>query len=755
MWFRLGSVLFTAFLSFAQEDLVQKHCLGCHNAKLKTANLSLEQLSLEAHPGEWEKVLRRLKARQMPPAPLPAPAEAQYRDAIARLESRLDALPRDPGRTDTFRRLTRAEYRNAIRDLLALEVDVEALLPPDEASHGFDNMTLATLSPTLLERYLAAARKISRLAIGIPPRSPGGETVTLRPDLTQEDHFDGLPLGTRGGTALRHNFPLDAEYEFVIRLARDRNEHVEGLRGEHQVEVLLDRERVRLFTVQPPPTGDHSQVDQHLRFRLPLKAGAHQVTVTFPKLPNLVLETERQPVAAHFNMDRHPRITPALYSLSILGPYQPTGITDSPSRRQIFACQPTTPAEEEPCATRSLSRLMRLAYRRPVTAADLNAPLGFFRSTRRSESFDAAMEMALRAILVSPEFLLRVEQAPANTPSGATYSLPPLQLATRLSFFLWSSIPDDELLAAAENGTLLRKPVLEKQVRRLLADPRSRALTDNFAAQWLYLRNLDSATPDMRSFVDFDDNLRQAMRRETELFFESILREDQPLRTLLSARYTFLNERLAKHYGIPHVYGGHFRRVALPAETPRGGLLRHGSVLTVTSYATRTSPVIRGKWILDNILGIPPPPPPPNVPALKDNAPIGAQLTLRQRLAEHRKNPQCFGCHQLMDPIGFALENYDAVGRWRDAADNAGGLPDRSQFAGIAGLEQALLQREELFATTFTEKLLSYSLGRGLAPTDAPAVRQILRDAHPSNYRINSLILGIVSSAPFQQRRNP
>jgi hypothetical protein len=506
---------------------------------------------------------------------------------------------------------------------------------------------------------------------------------------------------------------------------------------------------VKLFTVKPPPTGDHQAVDQHLSFRLPLKAGPHQIAVTFPKQPSLLMETERQPYPAHFNMDRHPRITPALYSLSINGPYQTQGPGDSPSRRRIFTCK----SQDEACAKTILMTLSRRAYRRPVTDRDIAAPLRFFRESRSTEPFDSAIEMALRAVLVSPEFLFRVEQDPEGVPAQTAYRIPDLQLATRLSFFLWSSIPDDELLSAAANNTLHTPAVLNTQVKRMLADPRSRALIDNFAAQWLHLRNLDSVTPDMRGFPDFDDNLRQAFRRETELFFDSVLREDRSVLTLLKADYTYLNERLAKHYGIPNIYGGQYRRVALGQDRLRGGLLRQGSILTVTSYATRTSPVIRGKWILDNILGIPPPPPPPNVPALKENGSIGKTLTLRERLAEHRKNPACFGCHQLMDPIGFSMENYDAVGRWRQSDDIAGGLPDGSKFDGIAGLEASLLQRPELFATTFTEKLLSYSLGRGIEAYDAASVRKIVRNAQTSDYRISSFILGIVASEPFQQRR--
>lgn len=737
-----GVVLLVALGMSAQEALIEKHCLGCHNDRLKTAGLSLEKLPLEGHAPEWERVVRRLRARQMPPQPLPRPADAEYASAVSALEARLDRMPLNAGRTDTFRRLTRAEYRNAVRDLLDLDVDVAALLPQDEASRGFDNMTLGELSPTLLERYLAAARKIGRLALGVTPKSPGGEQIVLRPDLTQEDHFEGLPLGTRGGTEWRQVFPVDGEYEFTIRLARDRNEHVEGLRGTHQVEVLVDRERVKLFTVEQPANGDHQNADRHLTFRMPVKAGPHAVTVTFPKLPSLVMETEKQPYAAHFNMDRHPRITPALYSVSINGPYMARGVSETPARRRIYACR----EETEACAKENLRRLLRRAYRRPVTEADLVAPLKFYR--------EGGMEMALRAVLVSPEFLFRVEQTPAGVGRGENYRVPDLQLASRLSFFLWSSIPDDELLGLAEKNQLHEPAVLAGQVKRMLADRRSRALIDNFAAQWLYLRNLESVTPDMRSFVDFDDNLRQAMRRETELFVESVLREKRSVLGLLKADYTFLNERLARHYGIANVYGGHFRRVALPAGSVRGGLLRQASVLTVTSYATRTSPVIRGKWVLDNILGIPPPPPPPNVPALKENAAVGKQMTLRERLAEHRKNPACFGCHQLMDPIGFSLENYDAVGHWRASDDTAGGMPDGSKFEGVDGLEQALLKRPELFVTTVTEKLLGYSLGRGVETYDAPAVRRIVREAGGQNYTLDSIILGIVQSAPFQMRRS-
>ena len=745
---------------------IKQYCTGCHNSKVKTGGLALDGVALDDAP-VWEKVVRRLRARQMPPAGLPRPDERTYVGLISQLEASLDAdaAKANPGRTDTFRRLNRTEYRNAIRDLLALEVDVSSLLPSDEAGHGFDNVTVGDLSPTLLERYLAAARKISRLAVGRPSKSPGGDTVTLRPDLTQEEHFAEMPFGTRGGTLVRYTFPVNASYEIQLRLARDRNEHVEGLTGTHEVELMLDGERVRMFTVKAPAPGvDHSQVDKDLNIRIPVKAGPHVVGVTFPKLPSTLMETERQPYQAHFNMDRHPRIQPAAYSVSINGPYEAQGPGDTPSRRRLFACQAAAgahPAGEDACAKKILAKLMRRAYRRPVAEADFAAPMKFFKETRAAKGFDAGVEMALSAVLVSPEFLFRVEQDPPGVVSRAAYQLSNLELASRLSFFLWSSIPDDELLEAATRGTLATPAVLERQVRRMLADPRSRELVTNFAGQWLHLRNLASVTPDMRAFPDFDDNLRQAFRQETELFVESIVREDRNVLGLLKANYTFLNERLAKHYDIPGIYGSRFRRVEFSGNdgNTRGGLLRHGSILTVTSYATRTSPVIRGKWILDNILGIPPPPPPPVVPALSENTGLVKATSIRERLAQHRDKPACHGCHQLMDPVGFSLENYDAVGRWRTAdegnkIDVAGGLPDGSSFEGVAGLEKAILNRPELFATALAEKLLTYSLGRGTEHYDAPAVRKIVRGAQAADFRFSSFILGIAGSVPFQMRRS-
>jgi len=742
---------------------INQYCLGCHNSKVKTADLALDNISdVSRNQEAWEKVVRKLGARVMPPIGLPRPDERTYNALLASLEGTLDkaalAHP-NPGRTDTFRRLNRTEYQNAIRDLLSLDVDVSSLLPSDEASHGFDNVTVGDLPPVLLERYLSAAQKISRLALGTPLRSPGGDTFNLPPDLTQEEHFDDLPLGTHGGTVVHYTFPLDAEYQIQIRLQRDRNEHIEGLHAEHQVELLLDGKRVRLFTVKPPAgVDDHHLVEKDLNVRIPVKAGPHIVAVAFPKMPSTLLESGRQPYQAHFNMDRHPRITPALFSISINGPYDAKGHGDTPSRHRIFVCQPANPDVQDACAKRILTTLMRRAYRRPVSDSDLQVPLKFYREAKADGGFDSGIEMALRAVLVSPEFIFRVEQDPADVAPNTAYRITDLALASRLSFFLWSSIPDDQLLDAAIAGKLHTPAVLEQQVRRMLADDRSRSMINNFADQWLYLRNLASTTPDMRRFTDFDDNLRQSFRRETELFFESIMREDRSILDFLSANYTFLDERLAKHYGIPNVYGSRFRRIEFGPDSNRGGLLRQGSILTVTSYATRTSPVIRGKWILANILGVPPPPPPAAVPALKEDHRIDSALSMRAKMAEHRANPACAGCHKLMDPIGFSMENYDAVGRWRTTdegkpLDVAGSLPDGSTFEGVTGLQKALLGRPELFAGTFTEKLMTYALGRGVEYYDAPAVRSIVREARNKDFKFSSFILGITNSAPLQMRR--
>jgi hypothetical protein len=757
---------------------------------LKHGGLDLDTILREdmaAHAADWEQVVRKLRARQMPPVGKDRPTETTYNETLAGLTSSLDRVASnnpDPGRTETFRRLNRTEYQNAIRDLLALDIDAAALLPKDEVSHGFDNVEAANLSPTLLNRYITAAETISRLAVGAPRPAPGGDTFRIPPDVTQEEHAEGLPLGTRGGTLIPYTFPRDGEYEIQIRLARDRNEEVEGLREPHEVLVLVDRHPVKSFMVAPPGSDrNFEKVDAHLKFRLRIDAGPHEVGVTFAKNPSSLLETKRQPYQAHYNMHRHPRLTPAIYQVSINGPYDSTSPGNMPSRHAIFGSELVPPSaagmrnDDDAPAERILSKLMRRAYRRPVTTADLERPMEFYRKSRADDGFEAGIESALSAVLVSPEFLFRIERDPAdlarppNTLAppdgdregvrgqlGTVYRISDVALASRLSFFIWSSIPDDELLATAERGELHKPEVLEKQARRMLADPRSGNLVRNFAEQWLHLRNLETLTPDLRLFPDFDDNLRQAFRRETAMHFEAMLRDDRSVLDLLEANYTFVNERLAKHYDIPNVYGSRFRRVALDKDSVRGGLLRQGSVLTVTSYATRTSPVIRGKWVLENLVGTPPPPPLPDVPALRDNT-VSATLSVRERLAEHRANPACASCHNLMDPIGFSLENFDAIGRWRTLEDGlpidaGGGLPDGSHFAGVAGLEEALLRRPELFVGALTEKLLTFALGRGVEWQDAPAVRRIVRDAEANDYRFSSLIHGIVNSTPFTMRKS-
>ncbi len=748
------------------EQFLQTHCTDCHDQATATGGLSLEDLDVAdvgQAPDAWERVLRRLERRQMPPLDMPRPQEDEYQAIVAELASRLDqaaATHPNPGRTDTFRRLTRTEYGNAIRDLLALEIDVTTLLPADESSHGFDNVTVGNLSPTLLSRYISAARQISQIAVGGQARTPMSRTVRLRPDITQEQHVEGLPLGTRGGTLIAHSFPRDGVYEIQVRLMRDRDEHVEGLNREHELQMLLDREVVKSFTLERPNSNvEHANVDAHLTARITVPAGPHQVGVTFLQQASSLLETKRQPYDAHYNFYRHPRLSPAIYQVSITGPYESSGAGDSPSRRRIFICRPENAGDEETCARRILSVVARRAYRRSITDADLQQPLAFYHAARNDGDFESGIQSALSAILVNPNFLFRIEHDPSDISPETTYPVSDTELASRLAFFLWSSLPDDELLELAERGVLNDDGVLASQVRRMLRDERSRSLVTNFAGQWLHLRNLDGLTPDLRAFPDFDDNLRQAFRQETELFFESILREDRSALDLIDADYTFLNERLATHYNVPHIYGSHFRRVSLGEESRRGGLLRQGSILMATSYATRTSPVIRGKWVLENLMGSPPPPPPDNVPPLEDNT-VAAELSVRDRLAAHRANPACASCHNLIDPVGLSLENFDAVGRWRDreagaVVDASGGLPDGSEFVGVEGLEQGLLARPEIFVGTLAEKLLTFALGRGVEPSDGPAVREILREAEADDYRFSSLIVGIARSTLFRMRRSP
>ena len=760
----LAATALAATLPAPVKAAVGRYCLDCHDGDVTKGNLDLGKIlsdDLQTHSVEWERVVRKLAARQMPPIGKDRPAEKEFEHLVATLGSSLDQLAAkkpNPGRTDPFHRLNRTEYRNAIRDLLDLEIDAATLLPKDDASHGFDNLTGGDLSPTLLNRYISAAEKISRLAVGSPISRPNGDTYRLKPDLTQEEPVANLPLGTRGGTLIRHTFPRDGEYEIQIRLTRDRNEMVEGLHETHELEVLLDRNTAARFQVSPPKGNrDYETVDAHLKARVPVKAGLHEVGVTFIKNSSSLVETQRDPYQARYNMHRHPRLSPAIYQVSVTGPYASQEAGETASRRKLFVCYPKNPGEETACAERIVSAFVRRAYRRPVVAADWAKPLKFYHEAKEAGGFEAGIGSALSAVLVSPEFLFRIERDPADVAPETTYPISDVELASRLSFFLWSSIPDEELLGIAQRGELHRPKVLESQVRRMLADRRSSSLVENFAAQWLHLRNLESFTPDLRLFPDFDDNLREAFRRETELHFEALLREDRTVLDLIKTDHTFLNERLAKHYGIPNVYGSRFRRVALDSESRRGGLLRQGSILTVTSYATRTSPVIRGHWLLGNLLGTPPPPPPANIPNLKENT-VSETLPMRARLSAHRANAACASCHDLMDPVGFALENFDAIGRWRLTEnglpiDASGGLPDGSRFNGVTGLEDALLKHPELFVGTLTEKLLTFALGRGMSENDAPAVRRIVRDAQRDGNHFSSIVLGIVKSSPFTLRK--
>jgi mono/diheme cytochrome c family protein len=751
-----------------QRQFLDRYCVTCHNDRLKTGGLTLERADVsrsEAQPEVWENVVRKLRTGVMPPPSMLQPPKADRVAMATWLENSLDAssvAKPNPGRTETLRRLNRTEYQNAIRDLLALDIDAASLLPADESGHGFDNVIVGDLSPTLLDRYISAAQKISSLAVGRPRSSLQNDIFRLPADLSQEDQMPGLPIGTRGGVSVPYTFPQDGEYDIQIWLARDLAGSVGGLREAvpHQLLVLVDREQVGSFTIKKPATPDEdTTLDKNLKLRIPLYAGPHNLVVTFAKEGSSLIETARQPTQSRFNERRHPRTAPAISQVSVTGPYAASGALDTPSRRRLFVCRPAgqDKEQEEKCSREILTTLLRRAYRRPVTKAEVDEPMAFYREGRAESDFDAGIERALSSVLIKPDFLFRVESDPRKVAASGVYRVSDLELASRLSFFLWSSIPDDELLDAAVRGKLSQPGELEKQARRMLADRRSFNLSTNFAGQWLRLRNVEAVTPNNALFRDFDDNLRQAFRQETELFFDSVLHEDRSALNLIRADYTFLNERLAKHYGIPNVYGSRFRRVTLTPESRRGGLLRQGSVLSVTSYATRTSPVLRGVFVLKNIFGAPPPPPPPNVPAL-DESNVAANLPMRERMAAHRSNPACASCHRTIDPVGFALENFNAIGQWREAdvdgqpVDPAAALPGVGEFRGIDGLEDALLSRPEMFATTLTEQLLTFALGRGVEYYDAPAVRRIVRDAEKDGYKFSSLILGIVKSVPFQMR---
>ena len=723
----------SAFGAQPHQVMLESYCIDCHDEDAKKGDLDLATIlgdDITKHPDVWEAVIKQLTARHMPPIGKKRPDDAGYDAIVKQLAASLDAHASahpNPGRTDTLRRLTRAEYQNAVRDLLGVEFDAKAFLPADESSHGFDNITVGDLPPALLDRYISAAQKIARLAVGTSAE-PQVTAIRVPSDITQEYHIPGLPLGTRGGVLIPHVFSQEGEYEVQVRLQRDRNEQVEGMNGAHEIQVLLDRELKQQFTVKPAKNKNYEMIDAHVKTRFHVTSGAHDLGVTF--LPNgaPVLERLRQPYKASFNLHRHPRLSPAVYQVTITGPFHAKGAGDTPSRRLLFASGSAD-------AKTVLTPILRRAYRRPTTEADLARVLPFL---KEANSFESGIESALAAILVSREFLFRTEADQPQSP----YRLTDLELASRLSFFLWSSIPDDELLAGPLD--------LEKQTRRMLSDPRAKALVTNFADQWLYLRNLDSFTPDARLFPDFDQNLRDSLRAETSLLFDDIVRNDRSVLELLRTDRTWLDERLAAHYGIPHIYGSRFREVKVDPAWQRGGLLRQGSVLTVTSYATRTSPVIRGHWILKNLLGTPPPPPPPDVPAL--DGVISESLPIRERLAKHREMAACASCHNLMDPVGFALENYDAIGRWHADADSRGGFADGSEFDGVTGLEDVLLKRPELFVTTLTEKLLTYALGRGLEPHDAPAVRKVVNRAKEHGWKFSEVIAGIATSVPFTMR---
>ena len=750
--------------------LLQRYCLTCHTQRLMergTVPVELESADLENVPAQaeiWEKVIRKVRTGTMPPLGRPRPDAAAADRLAVWLETEIDgaaAASPNPGRTVPLHRLNRTEYQNAVRDLLDLDVDAAALVPADDQSYGFDNIAgVLKVSPTLLERYMNAARFISRLAVGASPMAPTGETFRIVSDLSQYGHQDGLPFGTRGGLSVSYNFPRDGEYD--IELAMLDLFAGAPIREPHQLEVSVDGERVALFPLAPiDPDRDQGAAyntgPEDLRVRVPVAAGPRTVTATFIRKTGALAESLRQPFDRPHGEGDYLLYAPHLGTLTITGPFDETGIEDTPTRRRIFVCRPGNAAEEAPCARQILSALARRAYRRPVTGRDLAPLVAFYEEGRMAGGFEAGIERALRALLVSPDFLFRVVSDPPGAEPGTPYRLSGLELASRISFFLWSSLPDDELLAVAEAGGLDDPAVVEAQVRRMLADPRSEALARNFAGQWLRLRNISGALPSDVLFPDFGESLRQDFVRETELFFDSILREGRGVTDLLTADHTFLNERLARHYGVPGVFGSDFRRVSL-ADGNRRGLLGQGSILTVTSYPDRTSPVGRGKWVLENVLGTPPPPPPPNVPELEPAEDTGRVLAMRERMEQHRENPVCASCHRVMDPLGLALENFDAIGRWRGhmpggiAIDASGTMPDGTAFDGPAELRGLLVRDREQFATVVTEKLLIYALGRGIEYYDAPAVRRIVRGSAADDYGLASLVVGVVRSTPFQMR---
>jgi mono/diheme cytochrome c family protein len=752
----------------AQRALVDKYCVSCHNARLKTGGLVLDKDTVDMarvadRADIWEKVIRKLHGRMMPPQGRPRPDEATIDAFAASLETSIDRgtlKEPNPGRSP-LHRLNRSEYAAAVRDVLALDIDATALLPADDEANGFDNIAdVLKVSPSLLEQYLTAARKVSALAIGDPRITPVGTVHRVPPDRSQEDHIEGLPLGTRGGALVHQNFPVDATYEFNVVLLQNIVGYVPGLEWPHELEMSIDGERVFLAEVGGPQDNRLSDtnlaltketLDRRLRTRVPVKAGPHSVGVTFMRKNSALSDEPLQPFTRNLDLQDMNGV-PTINFFQITGPFDVTGPGDTASRRKVFLCR----EDEVTCAKKILSTVARRAYRRPVTDAEVGELLRFYQSGRKHGTFDTGIQEALTFVLASPKFLFRAEPDPPQVAVGVPYPVSDIELASRLSFFLWSTIPDDELVGLAAQNKLHEPATLDRQVRRMLADSRSKALVNNFAAQWLFLRNLQSFIPDSDEFPNWDDNLRQAMRTETGLFFESIMREDRSVLDLLTADYTFVNERLARHYGIPNVYGSHFRRVTI-ADENRRGLLGQGSVLAVTSYPNRTSVVLRGKYILENILGTPPPSPPADVPPLKETGEGGKILPLRALMAQHRDNPTCASCHRVIDPLGFSLENFDATGRWRTKevagpVDASGQLADGTPVDGPVALRNAILKHPEQFVRTMTEKMLTYALGRGLEYYDMPIVRSIAADAKSQHYRFSSIVLGIVKSTPFMKK---
>ncbi len=762
----------------ARPDLkatVDTYCVTCHNQRLKTGGLTLDDVNVAdpaTHADVWEKVIRKVRGGVMPPAGVPRPPAEARTALVSHLETSLDRAARlapNPGRP-LAHRLNRAEYANAIRDLLDLRIDASTMLPSDDSAGGFDNNAdVLGVSPVLLESYLTAAERVAALALGDPKLPPAGQVFRVRQDASQDKHVEGMPIGTVGGQALDLTLPLDGDYQFEVRLFRTNLGTMRGLEYPHQLEIAVDGERVHLAPFggdkeiaasSENPTTTGNDVDGRFSARVPLKAGPRRITIAFLEKTH-ALNTRRlqnyvRSSADTIDFSGYPHIDQIIFT----GPFNPTGPGDTPSRRRIFVCQPKDAADEEPCATRILSTLGRRAYRGEFTADDQRVLLEFFRRGRADgKTFESGIDLALRRLLSSPKFAFRVERDPAGVAPGGSYALSDLELASRLSFFLWSSIPDDELLTLAGRKTLREPATLERQVRRMLADPKAQALVDNFVGQWLQLRNLRNKQPNSHEFPDFDDNLRRALDTELEMFFASIVREDRSVLDLMTADYTFVNERLARHYGIPNIYGSHFRRVPL-ADDSRKGLLGKGAILLVTSHAHRTSPVLRGKWVLENVLGTPPPPPPDVVPPFEEEAGAAKPKSVRERMEQHRRNPACASCHRMIDPAGLALENFDATGAWRSRdggtrgtpVDASGQLVDGTRINGVVELRQALLREPNIFVATMTERLLTYALGRGLTAADMPTVRSIVRDAEKDQYRFSAVVLGVVRSVPFQKR---